>query len=80
MLNHWLTLILLNVIYMFSLTQEFEMDPGIRKELEKQTNDKIELVRRELAWEAEKHRISLKKLKNRLVLKHSSSQEVHLDI
>ncbi|XP_033641081.1 cilia- and flagella-associated protein 44-like isoform X3 [Asterias rubens] len=45
--------------------KEFEMDPGIRKELEKQTNDKIELVRRELAWEAEKHRISLEKLKNR---------------
>ncbi|XP_038057956.1 cilia- and flagella-associated protein 44-like isoform X2 [Patiria miniata] len=45
--------------------KEFEMDPGIRKELEKQTNDKIELVRRELAWEAEKHKISLEKLKNR---------------
>ncbi|XP_022090775.1 cilia- and flagella-associated protein 44-like isoform X2 [Acanthaster planci] len=45
--------------------KEFEMDPGIRKELEKQTNDKIELVQRELAWEAEKHRISLEKLKER---------------
>ncbi len=47
--------------------KEFEMDPGIRKELEKQTNDKIDLVRRELAWEAEKHQISLEKLKKRLV-------------
>ena len=41
------------------------MDPGIRRELERQTAEKIEGVNRELAWEAEKHRIGLEKLKER---------------
>ena len=48
--------------------QEFEMDPGIRRELERQTKDRIELVKRELAWEAEKHRIALEKLEQRYVV------------
>ncbi|XP_071842731.1 cilia- and flagella-associated protein 44-like isoform X2 [Apostichopus japonicus] len=45
--------------------KEFEMDPGIRRELERQTKDRIELVHKELAWEAEKHRIALEKLQQR---------------
>ncbi|XP_048254045.1 cilia- and flagella-associated protein 44-like isoform X2 [Haliotis rufescens] len=44
---------------------EFEMDREIKSELEKQTNEKIEVVRRELAWESEKHRIALEKLRKR---------------
>ncbi|XP_030833850.1 cilia- and flagella-associated protein 44 isoform X2 [Strongylocentrotus purpuratus] len=45
--------------------KEFEMDPGIRRELERQTAEKIDLVRKELAWEADKHRVGLEKLKQR---------------
>ncbi|XP_041471026.1 cilia- and flagella-associated protein 44-like [Lytechinus variegatus] len=45
--------------------KEFEMDPGIRRELERQTAEKIDLVRKELAWEADKHRVGLEKLRKR---------------
>ncbi|XP_077985504.1 cilia- and flagella-associated protein 44-like isoform X2 [Glandiceps talaboti] len=45
--------------------KEFEMDPEIKAELEKHKQDKIELVKRELAWESEKLQIALDKLKNR---------------
>ncbi|XP_074652110.1 cilia- and flagella-associated protein 44-like isoform X2 [Tubulanus polymorphus] len=45
--------------------QEFEMDPEIKKDLERQTSEKIDIVRKELAWEAEKHRIALEKLKQK---------------
>jgi hypothetical protein len=41
------------------------MDPEIKKELERQTNDKIDLVGKEMAWEAEKCRIALEKLRQR---------------
>ncbi|XP_033126041.1 cilia- and flagella-associated protein 44-like [Anneissia japonica] len=45
--------------------KEFEMDPEIKKDMERQTAQRIELVRKELAWETEKHQISLDKLKKR---------------
>ncbi|KAH9503836.1 Cilia- and flagella-associated protein 44 [Bulinus truncatus] len=44
---------------------EFEMDREIKQELERQTQEKIEIVRKELAWESEKLRISLDKLRKR---------------
>ncbi|XP_046572732.1 cilia- and flagella-associated protein 44-like isoform X2 [Haliotis rubra] len=47
------------------LKGEFEMDREIKSELERHTNEKIEVVRRELAWESEKHRIALEKLRKR---------------
>ncbi|XP_064651335.1 cilia- and flagella-associated protein 44-like isoform X2 [Lineus longissimus] len=47
------------------LRMEFEMDPEIKKELERQTHDKIALVGKEMAWEAEKCRIALEKLRQR---------------
>ncbi|XP_052253766.1 cilia- and flagella-associated protein 44-like isoform X2 [Dreissena polymorpha] len=44
---------------------EFEMDREIKEELERHKREKIELVRRELAWESEKQRIALEKLRKR---------------
>ncbi|XP_071957578.1 cilia- and flagella-associated protein 44-like isoform X2 [Antedon mediterranea] len=44
---------------------EFEMDPEIKKDMERQTAQRIELVRKELAWESDKHQIALDKLKKR---------------
>lgn len=41
---------------------EFEMDPEIKKELHKQTEEKINMVHKEMAWEEEKQRIALEKL------------------
>ncbi|KAL5020106.1 hypothetical protein ScPMuIL_002998 [Solemya velum] len=42
---------------------EFELDREIKQELEKQKQDRIEMVRKELAWESEKQRIALEKLR-----------------
>ncbi|XP_076438307.1 cilia- and flagella-associated protein 44-like isoform X2 [Babylonia areolata] len=44
---------------------EFEMDREIKLELERQTMERVSLVRRELAWESEKQRIALEKLRKR---------------
>lgn len=45
--------------------QEFELDKDIKLELDKQKHDRIDIVRKELAWEAEKQRIALEKLRKR---------------
>ncbi|XP_048773099.2 cilia- and flagella-associated protein 44-like isoform X2 [Ostrea edulis] len=45
--------------------EEFELDREIKLELDKQKTDRIDLVRKELAWEAEKQRIALEKLRKR---------------
>ncbi|XP_067931339.1 cilia- and flagella-associated protein 44-like [Watersipora subatra] len=44
---------------------EFEMDPEIKKELARQTQEKIDTVKKELAWDSEKQQIALDKLKMR---------------
>merc|ERR1712110_337852 len=44
---------------------EFEMDKQIKAELEQQTQEKKDLVKRELAWESEQLRVSLEKLRKR---------------
>ncbi|KAK3588814.1 hypothetical protein CHS0354_028462 [Potamilus streckersoni] len=44
---------------------EFELDKEIKEELRRQREEKIELVRKELAWESEKQRIALEKLRKR---------------
>ncbi|KAI2652935.1 Cilia- and flagella-associated protein 44 [Labeo rohita] len=41
---------------------EFELDPSFREETERQTEETVMEVRKELAWEEEKHRIGLNKL------------------
>lgn len=41
------------------------MDREIKEELERHKAEKIELVRKELAWESEKQRIALEKLRKR---------------
>lgn len=41
------------------------MDPEIKRQLQKKTQEKIETVEREMAWEAEKHRVALEKLRAR---------------
>ena len=46
--------------------KEFEMDPEIKKELSRQTQEKIDTVKKELAWDSEKQQIALDKLKMRL--------------
>lgn len=38
------------------------MDREIKQELEKQIQDKIELMKKEMAWDSEKHRLALEKL------------------
>ena len=42
------------------------MDPEIKKELSRQTQEKIDTVKKELAWDSEKQQIALDKLKMRL--------------
>ncbi|KAL8598401.1 hypothetical protein ACOMHN_032678 [Nucella lapillus] len=44
---------------------EFEMDREIKLELERQTLEREGMVRKELAWESEKQRIALEKLRKR---------------
>ncbi|XP_060551905.1 LOW QUALITY PROTEIN: cilia- and flagella-associated protein 44-like [Ruditapes philippinarum] len=44
---------------------EFEMDREIKLELERHKTEKIDVVRKELAWESEKQRIALEKLRKR---------------
>lgn len=41
------------------------MDKEIKQELGKQIQEKIDLVRKEMAWETEKLNISLEKLRKR---------------
>lgn len=41
------------------------MDREIKEELERHKAEKIEVVRKELAWESEKQRIALEKLRKR---------------
>jgi hypothetical protein len=41
------------------------MDPEIKKELLRQKAARIELVKKEMAWEAAKHDLSLRKLQSR---------------
>ncbi len=35
------------------------MDPDMEKNLKQQTQEKTELVHKEMSWESEKHRIAL---------------------
>ena len=49
------------------------MDPEIKRELQLHTEEKIDLVKKEMAWEEEKHRVALEKLKNRSAEFSSSS-------
>ena len=49
------------------------MDPEIKKELERQTLEKVELVKKEMAWEEEKYRIALEKLRSRSVKSNLSA-------
>lgn len=46
------------------------MDREIKEELERHKREKIDLVRRELAWESEKQRIALEKLRKRCSTHH----------
>ena len=43
------------------------MDREIKEELQSQRDERIEIVRKELAWESEKQRIALEKLRKRFV-------------
>ena len=48
--------------------KEFVMDPGMETELQQRAGEKVDLVRRQMAWESEKQDIALKKLQKRSVL------------
>ena len=41
------------------------MDPEIKRELEEQKQEKIDMVKKEMAWEEEKFKIALDKLRTR---------------
>lgn len=43
------------------------MDREIKVELERQISDRVSLVRKEMAWESEKQRLALEKLRKRQV-------------
>ena len=45
--------------------KEFVMDPNMEQQLRQQANEKVELVRKEMGWESEKHSIALRKLQMR---------------
>ncbi|PKU36424.1 wd repeat-containing protein 52 [Limosa lapponica baueri] len=55
--------------------RQYEMDHRIFEELERQTAQRIQLVRKELAWEHEKHLIGLQKLRNQYESKPSDDYE-----
>ena len=42
--------------------KEFVMDPDVEVQMKAQAEEKIELVKKQMAWETEKHNIALKKL------------------
>ena len=44
---------------------EFVMDPYMETSLRQQAEERVELLRREMAWESKKHEIALKKLQER---------------
>uniref|UniRef100_A0A8C9DMX2 Cilia- and flagella-associated protein 44 n=1 Tax=Prolemur simus TaxID=1328070 RepID=A0A8C9DMX2_PROSS len=44
---------------------DFDLDSKIRAEIDRKTAYKLQQVRKELAWEKEKHELGLKKLQNR---------------
>lgn len=45
--------------------KEFVMDPNMEQQLRQHAEEKVELVRKEMAWESEKHCIALRKLQMR---------------
>ena len=47
--------------------EEFEVDPELRVLLEREAADKVEEARKELAWESEKKRIGLEKLRKAFI-------------
>ncbi|XP_069115004.1 cilia- and flagella-associated protein 44-like isoform X2 [Argopecten irradians] len=47
------------------MKDEFEMDREIKLELQRQKAERIAVVRKEKAWESEKHRIALEKIRKR---------------
>jgi len=47
--------------------REFVMDPNMEHQLRERAEAKVELVRREAAWEGERHSVALNKLKKRSI-------------
>ena len=45
--------------------REFVMDPDMEQQMKVQAEEKVKLVRKEMAWETEKHKIALEKLQNK---------------
>ena len=49
----------------FAVLKDFMMDPEIEVKMKQQLTDKVELVKKHMAWEAEKCLLAKKKLENR---------------
>ena len=45
--------------------EAFVMDPDMERSLKEQTEEKVELVHKEMSWESEKHRIARDKLQKK---------------
>ncbi len=45
--------------------EAFVLDPNMERSLKEQTEEKVELVHKEMSWESEKHRIALEKLQKK---------------
>ena len=43
-------------------SDEFIMDPSLAAGMRERAHQQVELVRREMAWDAEKHRVALQKM------------------
>lgn len=45
--------------------KEFVMDPDIERQMKARAEERVKLVRKEMAWETEKHTIALRKLQKK---------------
>lgn len=61
----------------------FELDPKLRLELEKEAQEQISLVQKELAWISEKHAIALQKLRGKfldtLIVEHITLRSFRME-
>ena len=53
------------LLRIFVVLKDFMMDPEIEVKMKQQLTDKVELVKKQMAWEAEKCLLAKKKLENR---------------
>ena len=53
--------------------EEFAMDPDMERQMKAQAEEKVELVKQQMAWETEKHNIALRKLQKKWAIDQCGS-------